>query len=249
MASILDDSQYADDQDQNNDQNQDFDYGDKNESQALVWVKRIVGIIVALLVIGGLIYGVKSLMSGGQVAKKQVTTIKLIPDTPPPPPPPPPKEPPKEQVKEQPKEIKVEQPKPAETPPAEQLKMEGPAGDGPSAFAAGPVSNDYKGGEVKTIGSDGGVKFNWYAGLVKSQIETALEKDEKITQGQYKLIVSVWLKANGDLEKIEVVQSDALPEINQSIRTALDNMPAMRELPPEGMPQPIKLRITARKMG
>lgn len=244
MAAILNDDRFSDEQDQN----QDFDYGDKNESQAAIWLKRVVGIAIAMLVIGGLIYGVKSLMSGGQVAKKQITTIKLIPDTPPPPPPPP-KEPPKELVKDQPKEIKVEQPKPAEAPPAEQLKMEGPAGDGPSAFAAGPVTNDYKGGEVKTIGSDGGAKFNWYAGLVKSQIETALEKDEKITQGQYKLIVSVWLKTNGDLDKIEVVQSDALPEINQSIRSALDNMPAMRELPPEGMPQPIKLRITARKMG
>ena len=244
MEDILNDDRFSDEQDQN----QDFDYGDKNESQAAIWLKRVVGIAIAMLVIGGLIYGVKSLMSGGQVAKKQITTIKLIPDTPPPPPPPP-KEPPKELVKDQPKEIKVEQPKPAEAPPAEQLKMEGPAGDGPSAFAAGPVTNDYKGGEVKTIGSDGGAKFNWYAGLVKSQIETALEKDEKITQGQYKLIVSVWLKTNGDLDKIEVVQSDALPEINQSIRSALDNMPAMRELPPEGMPQPIKLRITARKMG
>jgi periplasmic protein TonB len=222
---------------------------DENENQTKVWLTRIGFALLAALVIGAIGYGISKLMSGSSPHKKQITTIKLLPDTPPPPPPPPPKEPPKEQVKEQPKEIKVEQPKPAEAPPAEQLKMEGPAGDGPSAFQAGAVSNDYKGGDVKTIGSDGGAKFNWYAGLVKNQIESALEKDEKLKQGQYKLVVTVWLKLNGDIEKLEVVQSDALPEIESAVKTALDNMPALREPPPEGMPQPIKLRISARKMG
>ena len=225
------------------------DFDDESESKISIWLKRILIALVALSLLGGIGYGIKSLMSGGAPQKKQVTTIKLIPDTPPPPPPPP-KEPPKEQPKpDAPKELKIEQPKPVETPPAEQIKMEGPAGDSPSAFAAGAVNNDYKGGEVKTIGSDGGAKFNWYAGLVKSQIEAALEKDKKLAEGQYKLIVSVWLKPNGDIEKLAVLQSDAIAEIEQAIKAALDSMPAMREAPPEGMPQPIKLRITARKMG
>jgi periplasmic protein TonB len=219
-----------------------------NESKTSVWIKRIAIALVVVLVLGGIGYGIKKLMSGGSPQKKHVTTIKLIPDTPPPPPPPP-KEPPKEQIKEQPKEIKVEQPKPAEAPPAENLKMEGPAGDGPSPFQAGAVSNDYKGGDVKTIGSDGGAKFNWYAGVLKNQIQDALEKNQKLKEGQYKLIVSVWLKPNGDIEKLEWSGSDAEPEMQQAVKSVLDNMPAMREPPPEGMPQPIKLRITARKMG
>ncbi|MES2579529.1 MAG: TonB C-terminal domain-containing protein [Pseudomonadota bacterium] len=221
---------------------------DEPESKSAVWLKRVVMILVGFSVLAGIGYGLNSLMSGGAPMKKQVTTIKLLPDTPPPPPPPPPKEPPKEQPKpDAPKEVKVEQPKPAETPPAEQLKMEGPAGDGPSAFQAGAVNNDYKGGEVKTIGSDGGAKFNWYAGIVKNQIEAALEKDKKLAEGQYKLIVSIWLRKNGDIEKLEWSQSDANANIEQAVKAALDNMPAMREPPPEDMPQPIKLRITARK--
>ena len=234
----------------NSNQEPIFDDDENQESQQSIWFKRILFGLVALTVLGGLGYGINSLMSGEASAKRQITTIKLIPDTPPPPPPPPPKEPPKEQPKpDAPKEIKVEQPKPAETPPAEQLKMEGPAGDGPSAFAAGAVSNDYKGGDVKTIGSDGGAKFNWYAGLLKNQIQDALEKDNNLKEGQYKLIVSVWLKSNGDIERLEWSSSDAEPAIQLSVKAALDGMPAMREAPPEGMPQPIKLRITARKMG
>ena len=220
------------------------------ESQAKVWLKRLAIAALVMALLAGIGYGIKKMMSGGAPHKKQITTIKLLPDTPPPPPPPPPKEPPKEQPKEQPKEApKAPEPKPAETPPAENLKMEGPAGDGPSPFAAGAVSNDYKGGDVKTIGSDGGLKFNWYAGLVKSEIEQALQKNKQLTEGQYKLVVTVWVKPNGDIEKLEVVQSDANPEIEQTVKSALNAMPSIREAPPEGMPQPIKLRITARKMG
>lgn len=220
-----------------------------SESQTSVWIKRIAIALVILLVLGGIGYGIKKLMSGGSPHKKQVTTIKLLPDTPPPPPPPPPKEPPKEQIKEQPKEIKVEQPKPAETPPAEQLKMEGTAGDGPSPFAAGAVSNDYKGGEVKTIGSDGGAKFSWYKGLLKKQVEDALDKDKRLKEGQYKLVVSIWMKPNGDIEKLEWSGAEDSPEIQQAVKAVLDSLPAMREAPPEGMHQPTRLKINARKMG
>jgi hypothetical protein len=222
---------------------------DEDPSAVKVWLKRIVLILVGLSVLAAIGYGISQLTSGGAPQKKQMTKIKLLPDTPPPPPPPPPKEPPKEQPKEAPKEVPKEMPKPAETPPAENLKMEGAAGDGPSPFASGPVTNDYKGGDVKTIGSDGGAKFNWYAGLVKSQIENALEQDKNITQGQYKLVVSVWLKPNGDVERVELIQSDAKDEVEAAVKAALNNMPHMREAPPEGMPQPIKLRISARKLG
>lgn len=217
---------------------------------ARVWITRIAMLLLILAILAGIGYGIKKLLGGGPTHKKQITTVKLLPDTPPPPPPPPPKEPPKETPKEQPKEAPKEpEPKPAETPPAETLKMEGAAGDGPSPFQSGAVNNEYKGGAVATIGSDGGVKYRWYAGLVKSQIERAIERDKKLTQGQYKIVVSVWLKPNGQFERLSVEQSDTTPEIEQGIREALNDLPAMQESPPENMPMPIRLRISAKKMG
>jgi periplasmic protein TonB len=219
-------------------------------STARVWITRMAIALLILAILTGIGYGIKKLLGGGPTHKKQITTVKLLPDTPPPPPPPPPKEPPKETPKEQPKEAPKEpEPKPAETPPAETLKMEGAAGDGPSPFQSGAVNNEYKGGAVATIGSDGGVKFRWYAGLVKSQIERAIERDKKLTQGQYKIVVSVWLKPNGQFERLSVDQSDTTPEIEQGIREALNDLPAMQDSPPENMPMPIRLRISAKKMG
>lgn len=219
-------------------------------STTRLWTTRILIALMLLALLVGIGYGIKKMFSGGATHKKQITTVKLLPDTPPPPPPPPPKEPPKETPKEQPKEAPKEPvAKPAETPPAENLKMEGAAGDGPSPFQAGAVNNEYKGGAVATIGSDGGVKFRWYAGLVKSQIEHAIERDKKLTQGQYKIVVSVWLKPNGQFERLSVEQSDSTPEIEQGIREALNDLPAMQETPPDNMPMPIRLRISAKKMG
>ena len=87
-------------------------------SSGSLWLKRAALILAAILVLAGLFYLGKALMSGGSTHKKAVTTVKLLPDTPPPPPPPPPKEPPKEQPKEV-KEVKeIQQPKQEQTPPA-----------------------------------------------------------------------------------------------------------------------------------
>jgi periplasmic protein TonB len=231
-------------------------FDEDEPSQISVWLKRIALALLGLLILVAIGYGIKKLTSGGDTPhKKKITTIALK-DLPPPPPPPPPKEQPKEQPKDQPKEIKeVQQPKPVEAPPAEVLKMDGPAGDAPSAFAAGNPTEEYKGenlaekpSEGKTIGSDSSAKYNWYKGVLKNQILDVLEKEKNLKEGQYKMILMVWLKSNGVIDRVEVTDSDAEPELLQTVKTALDNMPAMSEALPEGMPQPIKLRFGARKM-
>lgn len=217
-----------------------------------VWLVRIVlalGLLLILVLIG---IGLQHLLSGKPSTKKPVTTIKIMPDTPPPPPPPP-KEPPKEQPKEQPKEIKMEQPKPQEAPqpPAEALKMEGAAGDGPSPFAAGTVNNEYKGGEVATHIGGGGSKrqFTWFAGLIKSRIEDALAKDPQLASGKYKVVVHVWVKPDGRLDRFEIAGSSGDAITDDHIKAALNAMPPLSEAPPDDMPQPVKLRITARSAG
>ena len=222
----------------NNDEDGMMEKENNEKKKLLKRALILLGIFLLLLLLG---FSLKNLFKQQNHPKKQITTIKLLPDTPPPPPPPPP--PPKEQ----PKEVqKAPEPKPVEMPPTETLKMEGAAGDAPSAFQAGNVTNDYKGG--KTIGSDG-LKFSWYAGVIKSEIEKALRSNPLLKDGQYKILVSIWVKPNGDIERLKVMQSDASPEIEQALKMTLDNLHSINQAMPEGMPQPLKLRITARKMG
>ena len=222
-----------------------------SSSSGSVWLKRVALILVAGLVLAGLFYLGKALMSGGSTHKKAVTTVKLLPDTPPPPPPPPPKEPPKEQPKEV-KEVKeIQQPKPDPSPPAEVLKMEGAAGDGPSPFAAGAVNSEYKGGDVGTKigGGPSKYQFAYYTGMIKSHIEQALAKDKTLASGAYKVVVKVWVASNGRIQRFEIAGSSGDPVIDALIKKVVDEMPALAESPPSDMPQPVKLRVTARSVG
>ncbi len=216
------------------------------------WGKRIALATGLLLVLYGLVVTFQYLFSSHAQQKKAVTTIKILPDTPPPPPPPP-KEPPKEQPKEQPKEMKVEPPKPQEVPPvpAEALKMEGDAGEGPSPFQSGTVTNDYKGGDVGTMigGKKGLSAFAWYTSQVKARIEEALSEKKELSHVTYRLVVHVWIARDGRTERAELQGSSGDPVSDEYIRKALAEMRPITEAPPEDMPQPVKLRISSKNAG
>jgi periplasmic protein TonB len=203
------------------------------------WLRHVALGLGLLLILGAIGLALKSLMTANTGNKKAATMIKIMPDTPPPPPPPPPKE----QPKEQPKEMKVEQPKPQEA--LQPLKMEGAAGDGPSPFQSGTVTDEYKGGT--TIG--GKDKFAWFTGLLKGQIESALARDKEVAKGDYRVVVKVWIDGRGKIERFELEGSSGNAEIDGLIKTALNTISSLSEPPPEQMPQPVKLRITSRSTG
>ncbi|TXT25458.1 MAG: TonB-dependent receptor [Gallionellaceae bacterium] len=200
-----------------------------------------------LLILYGIGAGMVSLFSGHAPQKKPVVNIRILPDAPPPPPPPPPRE----QPKEQPKEMKVEPPKPqeAQPAPAEALKMEGAAGDGASPFAAGAVTNEYQGGETRIGGRDSAYRFAFYTDQIKALIEDALAKDKQLANGQYRVVIRIWLKPDGSTEKVELGGSSGDPATDELIKAALTTMPSLSARPPEDMPQPVKLRITAKRTG
>jgi len=212
------------------------------------WLKRIVVAIAIAILLAGLGYAVKALFSGSGPQKKAITTIKLLPDTPPPPPPPP-KEPPKEQPKDQPKEIKeVPQPKPEQTPPAEVLKMEGAAGDGPSPFAAGAVSKEYTDGNVGTkIGGNGPSQASIvYANKAFNKLQEAINNEKDLSSAQYKVVVFLWVDKDGVVEKIDLRRGSGNADTDQLLKRALTALKSMGSAPPEGMPSPIKIEMTSK---
>lgn len=221
-------------------------------SATRLWTTRVVVALLVLAVLAGIGYGIKKLFSGGPTQKKQITTVKLLPDTPPPPPPPPPKEPPKETPKEQPKEIRAPEPKPVEAPPAENLKMEGPAGDAPSAFQSGAVNNEYKGGDVTTGPKIGGKKnmaaFAWFTNKVDAQIKKALDAESGLNKVKYQVDVRVFLTAQGDIDHAELIDSSGDAEIDALIRKVLSKIPPLKESAPEDMPRKVVVRMASKNM-
>jgi len=214
------------------------------------WKKPLI-LGVVLLVLGGLGYwGVSSMSHQSAGPKKQTVKIALLPDTPPPPPPPKVEKRVEPDKKEQAPQPDV--PKPQVAPPEpQQLKMDGPAGDGPSAFASGSVNSEYKGGEIGS-GIGGGttnrMQFALFSGQLQRHIQAALAKDQRIKLGDYRLNVQVWLSPGGDFQKIELLSSSGDAQTDERLQAAFKQMPPMRDVPAD-LPQPIRLRITNRMTG
>lgn len=212
--------------------------------------RQIAGLLIAGLVVLGLMaWGVSALMGGKSKPQKTPPKISLV--APPPPPPPPPKiekkpEPPKEQ-----KELKVEQPIPKPAPPqaAPELKMEGAAGDGPSAFGAGKVTSD----DLSKLGKGTGSPektgmfnpFNNYANTLKGELQRYLRKNNELRRRRYAVEVHVWVSASGELQRFELLGGTGDADTDEAIQQAMKALSGFGSAPPAQMPQPIRLKIVS----
>lgn len=221
-------------------------------SPARRWAARIgvaAAVLAALALLVWMISGVGA--SGPSGPKRQVAKIAILPDTPPPPKedtPPPPKEAPKQTMQ-------TEAPK-AEAPPqpTESLKMEGPAGDGPSAFSAGAVSQDYQGGAVISGGNANASgadrsRFMFYANSARQMLRGELDKqlDREVLRLGARL--RIWVAPGGGIERVEIAQIGN-PAYEDELRAALDRAARGYRLPPPpGLPQPLELQLSVRPVG
>lgn len=204
------------------------------------WMRWVLVGAAALLLVLLLVWGIRGLMGSTPGPAKKPPKITMLPDKPPPPPPPPKDKP--EPPKPDQKEVKTETPK-EPTPQAqnEPLKMEGAAGDGPSAFASGSVNKEYVGG---TVG--GRMQQGLYANKLQRYLQEVLNRNRKLRQTDYRVIVSVWLSADGAVQKVELGQSTGNVAVDDLLKDSLMQAAAMHEGPPDNMPQPIRIRVTAR---
>ena len=209
----------------------------------------IVGSI--LVVMAGLVWwGVNAAGGSTSGPKRQTVKIAVLPDAPPPPPPPKPEKLPEPEKQELKQTMQQEQPKPQEAPPAPaQLKMDGPAGDGPSAFAAGQVSAEYKGGEIGTgTGGVNKLQFALFTTQLQKHIQLQLAKNTAIKLGDYRVNVQVALSPSGDFQRVELLSSTGDSQVDEALQNALNHMAPMRDVP-ANLPQPVRLRITNRMTG
>jgi len=205
------------------------------------------GVLLLVALMG---WGVSSLLSGKSKSVHKAPKISLMPTTPPPPPPPPKEEKRPEPPKDQ-KEIKVDQPAPPKdapaAPPSQDLKMDGPAGDGPSAFSAGKITSD----DISNVGKSGAAvvpsgmfsPFNNYATAVKGELQRFLARNKDLRQRAYRIDVELWVGRDGALSRYELMGSSGDTEVDELIRQSLSTMSNFTQVPPERMPQPIRMRL------
>lgn len=209
---------------------------------------RQIGVGTGLLLFTGLVaWGLSRLSFDAPAPKRQVARIALMPDAPPPPPPPKetPKEAPRPEARPQPRADEAPKPQP---PANEPLKMEGAAGNGPSAFAAGAVNNDYRGGPVAVGGGASAPNVadraaeRLYANTVRQLLQGEIERRLAPEAGELSANFALWVGADGRIARWES-DADAPP-----LKTALEASTETLRLPnpPALSQQPMRFRLTVR---
>lgn len=222
------------------------------------WRTHALRAVIVLLVaglVGAGAWALKHLAADSGGPKRQVARISILPDTPPPPPPPPreDKPPPREEPKPMPQ---AEAPKPAEAEKAAEapIKMEGTAGDGPSAFAAGAVRNEYVGGTPSTGASSAATSLDraqerLYANTARQLLRDAIERSLKSESQQTTAEFTVWLERDGAIRRFELA-STGNTRLDSELNAALDDTQrTLRLPPPPGALQPMRFRLTVRPQG
>lgn len=198
----------------------------------------LLGLSVTLIGAGTFAMMRSFLNSTPAPSKPVVQEIHLIRPPPPPPDlPPPPPPPPDEKVN-----VPEQKPDPTPTnqPPPGQLGLDADGSAGGDAF--GLLAN--KGGR-DLIGS-GGSAFMWYAGLLKDQILSQLNADSAARRGSYSLVVQVWVRSDGSIDRVHVAQGSGDRARDQAIEQSLSLISRLNQAPPADMPEPITLRIVSR---
>lgn len=215
-------------------------------------------VAVGLALLAALAWWVIRQMLSGDDARphRSVQQISLL--RPPPPPPPPPKvEPPKVEPPpkmEVPQKVETPQPDkqpqaPAEAPPpGSALGLDAAGGAGSDAFglAARKGGSDLIGAGGPGSGTGLGNRYAWYGALVKERIQEAVARDQTLGHADYRISVNVWIDNRGAVTRAELLDSTGDPALDEALRAALRRLDPLREGAPGDMPQPIRLRITAR---
>jgi hypothetical protein len=223
------------------------------------------GAAAAILLIGGGAMAVRFILNARTTPAPrkvmQFTVVNVQPPAVRPPPPPPPVQQPKEV---EPVRTRVDL-KPTDFVPPE--ASHAPAGGGGrlSLAAEGQGAGDAfnlagnpggKGllsggglgdgsGDGEGVGGGGpGERYGWYYTQVSEQLEVLLRRSKALTALSARLEVRVWVDANRRI-KVEPLKPEQDPRVLDALH-ALDGA-TVRDLPPEGTPIPMILRISARR--
>jgi len=201
----------------------------------------VAGVLVTATAGGAAVYFIRQFMDSPAPTPKQVIQeVRLIRPPPPPPETPPPPPPPEEKVEDL-KEPEQTPDAPADQPPAGALlglDSEGVAGGDGFGLAARRGGRD--------LLASGGDRFAWYAGMLKQDLLTLLGENRDVRARSYSINVRLWLDGKGAVTRVALVSSTGDHALDQHLSSLLASMERVAEAPPDGLPQPVQIRIVSR---
>jgi len=149
-----------------------------------------------------------------------------------------------------------DEPPPEESPPDE--PPAGPdlstaiAGDGPpDGFGLGGPGSGGSGGPGTGLGGSGrrggGSKYGWYAALVQRRISDALRSNRLTRSAEARIEVRIWPDDTGRITRARLAHSTGDSALDRTIESEVLTGLRLDQPPPDDMPRPIVLRLTARR--
>jgi periplasmic protein TonB len=177
---------------------------------------------------------------------QQVVVLRAVA----PPPPKPPEKPPDPPKRE---EVKLDQPKPQDEPKPADQEPPPPGPLGVDANGTGPGDGfglaARPGGRDITLGGSGnggaGFGYTTFASATARFIAQELARDDRLRSTNYRVEVRVWLSRSGRVDHCELVRGTGDPELDRKIRDGLTQLGSLRQSVPEGLPQPLRIRVTS----
>jgi hypothetical protein len=96
------------------------------------------------------------------------------------------------------------------------------------------------------LGGEGA--FQVYAGIVRADIERALDGDDRARPGSYSVRIGLWIDDRGGVARSAIVRSSGDAGRDAAITHRLRQI-TISKAPPPGMPQPIAIDIRSRRLG
>ena len=209
-----------------------------------------VGGIVAVVAV---VFAGQSLFKHGPKLRPapevHVVDIVSTPLPPPPPPPPPPEQRMQQETPRDQQMIENTPDKPQQAPPQPNEVGTNIKGDGgPDAFGlSGNGSAGFNFGARE--GGSGSGRNHWgaYALQVQSTIGDALRRNARTRDASFRIVVRIWPDAAGRIRRAQLAGTTGDPAVDAALRNEILTGLQLREPPPEGMPSPIVMRLTARR--
>lgn len=142
--------------------------------------------------------------------------------------------------------LNEEEAKPAETPeaaPSIGTNIQGngpPDGFGLSGRGGGFLSGGGGGGPR-------GSQFGWYAAKVVRAVGDALRQNSRTANAGFTVNVRIWADLAGRVTKVRLAESTGSKTVDAAIQNEVLANFQLPEAPPDGMPMPIVMRLSARR--
>jgi TonB family protein len=96
-------------------------------------------------------------------------------------------------------------------------------------------------------GGRGGSRFGWYANAVIKAVTEALRKNPVTRDASFTVKVRIWADVAGRITRAKLAGSTGNLALDDAIRGGVLTGFQLPEAPPEGLPMPIVMRLTARR--